>query len=185
MTLTNKQKIYGVLLGVGLASLVVDRLLIGSDIGPDQASADSAQAYVGTMDLPDLTVAAVQPIHDVRNEGPTMGDRVATLARERGVDVSQVRDAFVPHKSWLPESNSAKVVKQSSDLSPEQFRIRHRLMAVVITDEARYVVVDGDMLRVGEFVDGYRLVAVKERSAILKLRGAAVELILPTDQSNQ
>ena len=179
MNLTNKQKLYGVLLGVGLAALSADRLLIGTDIGPDQASAEPAQAYAGWVDrLPGLAVVVAQPSRNTRNRDQAVGDRVAALARREGVDVSQVRDAFVPARSWLPESEPIGVVKKASGMSPEQFRLRHQMMAVVITDEASFVVVDGKTLQAGELVDGYRLVEIRERSAVFESQGQAVELMM-------
>ncbi len=182
MNLTKKQKLYVVLLGVGLASLVADRFLIGSEISPDQASADPVQAYAGGMGSLDMSVATVEPIFNALNRGPTINDRVTTLAREQGVKVSQIRDAFVPHPSWMPESESVITDHQSSGLSPEQFRSRYRLMAVVVTDDARYVAIDGKTLRVGEFIHGYRLVAVKERAAVLESSEGIVQLTLPSEK---
>ena len=62
-----------------------------------------------------------------------------------------------------------------------EFLQRHRLTAVMRQTGGGVAIIDQKTVAVGQSLDGFRLVAVKERSAVLRRGQHRVELRLPED----
>lgn len=175
MSLTGKQKAYGAVLIVGVAALAVDRMFLQ----PEQTVAGrlppehyALSRPAGTPDPgPESRLAA-----SVSNPRAVVADRLEELARTRGLDLERVPDAFIPPTEWLTVETPE--VRPASRMSAETFVRTHVLTGVMAAAGGGYAIVDGKTLFIGMKLDGFTLVGVSERSAILESDGEKVELML-------
>ena len=189
MRLTKQQKIYGAVLGLLLAGLAVDRFLLGEAAVP---AASVAAAIVAPVPSPsvvaaadeaaglDLVPASGRPV--TRAIGATLTKRLEQLTLDQGLEDGDFEDAFRVQFKWLGESADAKmpvladpvIVPSRSD----RFVANHRLTAVLGSDDQGLAMINDTAVRTGDEVDGFVLVAVHKRSAILVSEGLQIELVL-------
>ena len=158
MTLTKKQKWYLGVLAIALAVLAVDNLTGGE--GPAESRAASAAPL-----QPIKAPVAVQPSQD-KTTSPTTQPRVAMADQldrmTSGLELAATVDAFAIPQSWLA-AEQAKVDAQSEN-APPTFAERHVLTAVV-TGARGMAIVNGKSVRIGQTIEGYRLLSVDTRTA--------------------
>lgn len=174
MKSSRERNILIAVLGVAGLSLLVDRVIIGSDVtGPAESSAgvisgfdpsevDPAQLLLTQTD--DTAAIASKPVIPL-----------AQLLREAIGDTTlkepdQTRDAFTPSQGWHEVSHAQPGVTDNSTHNLAQaFRSSHPLEAVMVLGDNSYAVIAGQTIPIGQQVDGYKLVAVHERSATFQL----------------
>lgn len=163
-------------LGVGILALVVDRVMLG----PSEADAaavpdDPAAGPVGSAPAVPSRAGEVPPDAGrplAWGGGPTLAERLRQAA-ERFADVphevgarSAMDGAFAPPPTWQTTSATMQAVPVQSVSPAEAFVSRHRLTAVLSTGTSSgggAVMLDGRVVRVGDQVDGWTLVAVHAR----------------------
>ena len=170
MRLTRRQKIMLGVFGVGLVGLVIDRVLVRSQGGPAAASADA----------PYSASASPVPATDLRPESPPPQETRVTqclnrLWSDKEVDFEHVRNPFSLPPSWSqPNAKPARLLPDAGEV----FAKRHQLTAVVLDGPRSYVLIDDRLLRPGEEIDGFRLVAVEDRAALFEGNDTRVRLEL-------
>ncbi len=180
MHLTKKQKIYGGLLIVAAGAMFVDRVMIGSEMGtPQRATAKPARSLSVSGD------GGIVPSDDAMSNIPDrdqlIASRLAVAARQRGIRIASLRDAFEPPESWVGRSNGVDTVNHSA-MTAETFRRQYPLMAVIKTGGDSYAVVGNRTIRVGQILNGFTLVAVKQRTALFRSKLDQIELNLSSSQ---
>jgi hypothetical protein len=169
---------------MALIALLVDQVIVGSDrSGPERASAAPRPAVTPAKAPPPERAAAAPPRPQVpAAERPRrLGDRLEALARARRIDPFDVRDAFAPSDVWVDLSRQEPARKKlAKEERAEAFRREHRLTAVMLGGSSVSAVIDGKCLRIGEPLDGFRLVGVSVGSAVMEADGIRVELKLKT-----
>jgi hypothetical protein len=102
--------------------------------------------------------------------------RLQSLWPSQDFSIEQTRDPFS-----LPASWSDKVGADSGKASsaPALFVATHQLAAVVIDGGESYVLVNDHFLVPGQYLDGFKLVSVGDRSAVFEQDGqqAVLELV--------
>ncbi len=179
MKLTVKHKVYGAVLVVGVIGVTVDQVFIL----PEQAAADRISPELDAIVRPPAADAgpAGIPATPISTARAAIADRLEAVAAARDFDLDRVPNAFLPPKSW--------VVVETPDpwrairASAETFDLTHVLTAVMAADDGGYAIIDGRTLFIGQVLDGFELIAVSRRSAVLEADGMRVELMLP-DQGN-
>lgn len=174
MNLTTKQKVYGGLLILAVGAVLVDRVIIGIDVAsPQQASAKAVQPPVAVDG-----VAGVGSLEDVAvpDRDQLIASRLAAVAQQQGLEFGDLRDGFEPAQSWLGKPQQAA----DAQLTPEAFRGRYPLMAVFTTAGKSYAVVGGQTLRVGQALEGFKLVAIQRRRVLFVSAHGRVVLKLST-----
>ncbi len=179
MELSKGQKSGVAVLAIALVALIVDRAFLGGGSGPDEASASSNETSVEPMP------EAADPL-DPNSESPTvaLAQRLESLWSERDPDISQARGIFSLPASWLANVRPAT----SADRPPSvqdaitMFRTNYQLRGVLMTGRAHGVVTVNDhVLRLGDDLDGFKLIAIEEESATFEADGRQVSLMLITD----
>ncbi|HET6250437.1 MAG TPA: hypothetical protein VFE47_22305 [Tepidisphaeraceae bacterium] len=89
---------------------------------------------------------------------------------------TEAGDGFQASRAWVERANPHG--RTSTLTAAEQFRKRHRLLAVMSGQQAAWVIVDGKTLGIGQAVGGFRLIEVRERSAVFEAQEVHVELQL-------
>ena len=166
MPRTRTQKRYASVLGACLLALAADRLFLA----PEQAEAVTSAPTPPPPAPPSRTVPPV-----LASQKP-IAALFATIAEERGIDPTKVPDAFRVPTAWLPRQGPSGSAWDRPDA--ERFRAAHRLNAVMALESGGYAIVDGRRLRVGQEIDGFRLVEIRVRSIVLESAGLQIELTL-------
>jgi hypothetical protein len=176
MKLTTRQKVYAGIAGLGLLAVAADRLLIL----PHGAAADAPAPDSYAVSSAERRPAAPLPVPAPLSQRPTIADRLDAVAAARRFDLTNVRDAFVPSPAWLAGSGPQPPGLESGRLAAERFRGAHMLTAVVASGEKGYAIIDGQILFIGQVLDGFRLVAVRPRSVVLESNDTRIELVMPS-----
>lgn len=166
MEVTKKQQALLTALGLGLLVLAGERLTSG----PESALAGTAPAPAASDESADVD----DPAPQVENGVSAFSERLRTLATERGLDPARTPDVFDTGLAPAHESGAAQPDPGVMFLS------EHSLTSVIVGDRPA-AVVDGDMIRVGDRVDGFTLVRVGSRSAHFVMGSTAVSLKLEED----
>ena len=182
MQLTKQQKMVGAVLGLAVAAFAVDRWVVGHEPADDGAIATSA-APAGRRAAPrphrPRTPAADQLADASQAAVATLAARLEDVARSQKLNLESVNDAFRPPAAWVGTQRTA-IVEDRPDAARE-FLQRHRLTAVMRQTGGGVAIIDQKTVAVGHSLDGFRLVAVKDRSAVLRRGQHRVELRLPED----
>ncbi len=175
MGMTPKHKVYATVLGLGLVALGVDRAFLG----PKKASARElpSQRLVATPTAPVAAVGVPVSTRTLSTPRMVIADRLDGVARSRGFDLGRVPDAFVPSSAWMPVE---PVAAGSGPGGPTTTIIPIPFELTAVMAGARgSAIINGEGMVVGDVLDGYKLVSVGQRSAVLGRAGHRIELTLP------
>ncbi|HOD80292.1 MAG: hypothetical protein BWX88_02842 [Planctomycetes bacterium ADurb.Bin126] len=178
MKLARKQIVYVAMLGLAGMALLVDRI-----VGPGGGTLKTANAeYVTPVELetesPASAVAEATPPQD-------LAGRLALLATARPIDIDRSRDVFVPSPAWQGDFGRGGPVAAfdgppaDTENALDAFRRTRHLGAIVDGGSEMGAVVDGQFVRVGQSLDGMRLVHISRDSATFQSSQGQVELRLP------
>ena len=163
-----------VVLGLGIAALAADRLMLDEgQTGPSQARAASvggpAPAASGSVKGPSVELL-----------DNSLATRLDTLRGAMDLDFSATKDAFRPSESWLSDLRpEAPVATSSTEVRVLGFGRRHELKAIVNgSGQDGSAFIDDRFVRVGQTIDGFRLVKIGYRMAVLESNGEQVVLRL-------
>ena len=187
MQWTKQRKIVGAVLVLAVAAFVVDRWVIGHDDDDAALAAGPAGPRHGSVPTRRATPAqranpAPAATEASLGSAAKLATRLNYVARTEKLNVEQVTDAFHPPASW----GGTTVVATPDELaiSAGEFASR-KLMAVSRKQNGDgFALVNDKTVAVGASLDGFRLVAVKDRSAVFRRGSQRVELRL-VDNSQQ
>ncbi len=166
---STKQKAYAAALAVALGVLAYDK---GWSSGPTPVRG-AAVPVAEAAAQPVAAAGGVTPDAALPTAG--LADRLRALAADPTADV---RDAFAPAAAWAGDRRSDPAAGAAD---ADAFRAGHRLSVVLVAaGGGGSAVIGGRLVRVGQAIDGYRLTAVRPRSArLVGPAGAAVDLRMP------
>jgi hypothetical protein len=202
MQLTKQQKIVGALLVLAVVAFLVDRWVIGEGddgalpaAGSARAAAASARRTTTPRSARPAAVAAApaQPASDTAFGNAGLALRLENLRMRsesagQPLNLNAVRDAFRPPPT-LVNVRKVETVDELQEAA-RRFVDRHKLAAVVRRQSGTGVAIIEDRsgvtgqsltVAVGQSLDGFTLVAVKDRLAILRRGTQRVELRLQDD----
>ena len=194
MQLTKQQKVYAAVLGLAVAAFAFDRWVLGpGDAEPTEEvaaprrtprrptaslSATETGVVVPTPAAPAQGTTATAP---ATSAGTALAARLEAIAKARHLNLEKVGDAFRPSTAWVGAPKQINTNKELTDAAREYQK--HKLMAVMKQTGGGVAIIDKDTVPVGHTFDGFRLVAVRDRSAILRRGNLKVELKLAIDDS--
>jgi hypothetical protein len=186
----NRKKLYGCILLLGLAGLLVDRLLFAE---PSAAVATTSEPEPVDSEQPDPS-AANGPY------GPTTGNPGALAAAPFPRELPPlnpnvaVRDIFaLTAVARRAMSDPVGLATSGGPLADNvrvhgttiaQFTEKHRLSAVMAGAGARLAIVDDRWLQIGQSVDGCKLLEITGQKAIFQCADGAAELEVATAGSD-
>lgn len=167
-------------LGVAGLGLLIDRVILGSDVtAPAESSAgvfgDVTSDPASLLIVPDKAVKA-----DLAGTGPaeSLAHRLRRVTGEALPNHGSTgRDAFAPPLSWTPTGIGPEAGSEAA-MGAEAFKREHKLDAVLVTGDQRCAVINGQTVYIGQAVQGYRLTSVHERSAEFRAGGVTVSLAI-------
>jgi hypothetical protein len=180
---SRQRKVYAAILALALGGLAVDRLVLGGATGPKDASAEVDAA--ASPDSPKSPLLRLSAGPSITTRANTLAGRLDRMAGEQQLELLTVEDAFRPALGWVrPAETGVKPIVQLTE--GQAFAKSHRLMAVINNNGgAGAAIIDNQTLTVGRQIDGYTLVSVTQRSALLEKAGQRVELTLPDRKTTQ
>jgi len=186
MVLSKKRKIYVGLLALAAIGLIVDRMVLApSEMAPAEsvASPMPSRSEDSAPKAPALLQAARQT-GARQASGPSLAERLQALAEARDLELANVKNAFRTAEPWGVELRTPKpAVIQDDTARIEKFCRDHRLMAVMVASDGGRAIVDGKSYRIGQQLDGFRLISVTERTAVWASGTRRATLTLPVDPS--
>lgn len=171
---TKRQKILLGVLGLGLAVFLADRIYLGMNpAGPAQAEA--SEVADTTSVLPDRVAAlsrgetapigAARPVNELAR-------RFEAAKAAHLVKVEDVTDIFRPSQAWAGPAPQTETPVDSDEIRADEFVQDHKLEAAVVSSGGGIAIVAGQCLRIGQELDGFKLVSVGKDSAVF-VSGAA------------
>ena len=184
MTLSKQRKVYLAVLGLGLLSLGADRLFLGGgQTAPEQATASVIVAPSRSQpSAPAKTVGGEAPAVITRVNA--LAERLAMVSSRQNVDPQAVPDAF----ELSPEWKAALHPPDGTDGTSKRiasFQQTHHLTSVVMDKVGGSAIINDNVVRVGQELDGFKLVSVSRDLAALESGSLRVELKLATESAPQ
>jgi hypothetical protein len=202
MQLNKQQKIYAAVLGLAVAAFGFDRFVLGpGDDAVEEVAAAPASRRPAPRRTPgrpavardaapapavQASAAAASPAAGgrpgaVSPAASTLSARLEAVAAAQKLALNNVGDAFRPSAVWVGSPKQVAPAGEMVDAATE-FQ-KKKLMAVMKQGAGGIAIIDKIYLSVGQSMDGFRLVAVKDRSAILRRGNQRVELRLRDDEA--
>ena len=185
MRLTRERKIILSVLTVAVLGLLVDRLFLSSPgTGPGVAAADApapapaSSAVVGTS--PTVAVQADAP----RSDSTSVAQLLESIRQPGELASADVADAFRPSSAWKSTQGLAdiKAPEELPRRTGEEFAREHSLSGVMRSDDGGYAVINGQVVRLGQTVDGFELSAMSDNAVVMA--SGAVRVVLKLEGSS-
>lgn len=180
MPVPRRSHILGGVLGLALVALAIDRKYRH---GPAEAEGAAPTAESSRPVSPE-TVARPRAAPPAQSTAELPPQDAVCAWLERLPEVERVRDLFRLDNAF-PAPPAAKDGEQDPAVDPvEQFENSHRLEGTFRGPDAAYAIVDGQVIRPGQSIDGFRLVRLGSveavfrsgsRSAVLRIFGIGPE----------
>ena len=204
MTLTKQQKIYAAVLGLAVAAFALDRFVLGP--GDADAAAGAAATSRATPQRPARAPARPGAVASATAAGQsaaagaqgavilppgaaaapasasTLALRLHQIANPpapgRPLILEEVGDAFRPSTILTGETKVVPVTPVEQRNAADEFREKYKdkLIAVFTKGAVGAAIIDSKTVLIGQQIEGFRLVAVKDRSAVLWRGNERVEL---------
>lgn len=172
MRFSSKQIVYGGLLAIAVVALVIDRIFFA-----EPSKAQASPELPGKLEPP--PAVSVAPVAE-----PADGLISEHLNSIPAVDLKAMPDAFAPSKAWIlatqppPPPPLPAPPPDKVDHRAAEFVAAHKLSALLKSHNGGAAVIDGEMVRVGETLDGYTLTAVQGGSARFTNGSSVVDLTM-------
>src|SRR6266568_71057 len=156
--MTARRKAFVALLAIGAAALAADRLIPGSDNSAAETEPDLvvAQAPGGAKAASPASAAPATL---------SLSDRISRAVEQATPDPSS-RDIFRVPLAWIgPQKSGAEI---GAPVAQMRFDETHRLTGLILAGDRTGALIDGMLIKVGQSIDGYRLVSVANNTAVFE-----------------
>lgn len=176
MALNKRQRASMGVLAIGLVALVVDRMFVLPQSAPAGPTA-AADDY--TITATSETAAAPPPVSSPA--GLTAATKLETAWSDKNLRLDEPRDLFSLPPSW-PRTQGPERRIVPTVTAETVFAARHRLEAITMDPQGERALIDDRLLRLGETLEGFELVAIDKESVTFEQGGQRVQLELVKDQ---
>lgn len=175
MKLSMKQAVYGALLAIAGVAFVIDRIYFAE---PAKAQA-APELPVAPAPTPAVSLAPIAEPSD-----GLISDHLKSLP---SIDLKLMPDAFAPSKAWLSAIQPPPATLPSLPPAPPPdttdhraiaFAAAHKLSAVLKSHNGGAAIVDGEMIQVGQMLDGYTLTSIQSGSVRFTSGDSVVDLTM-------
>jgi hypothetical protein len=178
MKLTRERKFYAIICALALVALVVDRTML-SEASAGETGGDAAALLVGGAGSGGTRGASANPARtaSAAPSAAAISDMLAQMAERNRRLLEQTPNAFQAGSGWSG-ADLAQPAPATIDVRVETFAKR-KLTSLVAGGRGKGgAMVDGQMVHVGQSLDGFMLVAVDGQSALFEGRSVRVRLSL-------
>ena len=156
--MTARRKAFIALLGIGVIALAADHLIPRSENPADEPEPEVAVAQAPAAHKP--------PQAPPTPANPSLSRRIGR-AVERSPGEIETRDIFVVPVAWIGPQKAEQVLAAPAPRTP-RFDETHRLTALILNGDRSGALIDGMMIKVGQSIDGYRLMSVANNVAVFE-----------------
>jgi len=179
MGMSPKRKLSVAAIGLAVMALIADKALfapaeVAAGITTDEFTLPPGESAATPQDQLQAMNARAKEI--------SVGLRLRAFSQQHPLDRAALPDPFLP--AWIdPLGGRGRTVAASAgDAESREFARNHRLTAVMGSGPDGYAVINGSVVRIGQRVAQFKLVAIRERTATLRASdGRSVELALQGD----
>jgi len=176
MALNKRQKMSVGVLAIGLVALLVDRMYVLPQSAPaGQAAPADEYTVTATADR-----AAVPPPVSAPAD-LTVAAKLDAAWSDNNPHSDEPRDLFSLPSSW-PTTRRSQETPRPTVTAGSAFAARHRLEAITVDPQGKRALIDDKLLRLGETLEGFRLVAIDTESVAFERDGQHIQLELVRDQ---
>lgn len=172
MALNKERKVLLGLLGSAGLILGIDYFVLSAPSGAHAGTAQPAPESE-TKPTPDTTTPATKSAAGLSPRAALQwNQKLEQAAGERAVaqDVDPFADPVVPEQPAPDEAGP---------ISVDAFVRTHQLSLVLLSGEMSVAMVNGAPVRLGDEIEGYRLISVDSRSAVFQAGEQTATLVLP------
>ena len=159
MKLSKKQIMYGSVLAAAGVAWAIDAAFFG----PPAAAGAAQTTTDGSVAAATKQVAGDVAVGDGAEHLLTM--RLQKWATDHSASLSDMSDVFQPPVVAKPSVVQSLPQTQPAEDPALVFNRRHRLIATVLDGAGGYALIDGQVLRVGQAIDGAQLIGLTPRQA--------------------
>lgn len=181
--MTRERKVYAAVLVAAVSALGADLLFFQSGNARPQ-SADNLLINPGPRVVAHKTAAGATPTAVAKGSATVglaaLAARMSHVLRVEHLDLENAKDVFRPSAVWIIHPQQLQVMNEPSPITV--FVSAHRVVALLKSthgDHGGMAVVQGKdrrSIRVGQELDGFKLVGVTEKSATFEFKGQTVQL---------
>ena len=185
MKLTKQRIVLLGLLGLAGVAFAVDYLILPAPAAAPKPAAASSPLPARPIGpgAPAARPASAPPAATAA-PASTLADRLRRAGEGLDMDPMNLKDAFVPPESWLarPQTPAGPAAAPAAPVadSADQFVHEHKLTSVLIDSDGGIAIVNDKVLRVGQEIDGYRLVRLAPGTALFTSGDGSVNVRLRT-----
>jgi len=187
MQWTRKHQIYALVVGAAMALLAIDRLWLA----PSEASAEAPEASSATATPAESTApaGATDPVPARPLSTPVdalrarLAGQLDRLTLDAQVDPDVVRNALAPGSGWPAPPEPAPADAGDRETKPESPQPDLRLSTVLAGGQHQAAVINGEIVRLGQSIAGYRLESIRERTVRLSNGERSIVLELESPPS--
>jgi hypothetical protein len=180
MKITKERKVYGAVLVLAVAALGADKMFSGPSVA--RGSASMGQTAASPHKVIIAADKSVPTGHSNLVGLAALADRMQEVNRAERLELEKVEDIFHAPATWTkPPPKAAAVPAVDPTVT---FTSNHHLIALLKGSRGGVAVLDGAghrSLRIGQSVDGFRLMRIGERSATFTSAQGTAELTLPAE----
>lgn len=181
MKLSRQRRISLGLLGLGIAALAVDRLVLAENGQGLTGPAMSAAASLLVVPSSPASLGSLSPAKSDRVPAPS--ERLAALALKEDFDLLSVRDAF---KTLGYEGEASSSAPAPTAGSADEFERRHRITGMMTSRTGKTVIiVEGKALQVGDELEGFVLRSIDGEGALFARGSDEARLARPGRTENR
>ena len=157
--MTPRRKAFIALLAIGAAALAADRLVPESENSAAETNPDLVVAQApGGAKAASLASAAPTAL--------SLSQRIRGAVEQATPDPSS-RDIFRVPLAWIgPQKSGAEI--GAPVVLMRRFDETHRLNGLILAGDRTGALIDGMLIKVGQSIDGYRLVSVANNIAVFE-----------------
>jgi hypothetical protein len=176
MALNKRQRMSMGVLAIGLMALVVDRMYVLPKSAPAQPAAGSDDYTVTAT-----SERAMAPPPLSAPAGLTATSKLEAAWSGKNLRLDESRDLFSLPPSW-PRARGPEKRTTPTAAAETVFAARHKLEAITMDLEGERALVDDKLLRLGDILEGFQLIAIDRESATFERDGQRVRLVLAKPQ---
>ncbi len=180
MLKTKERKILAAILAIALLILMVDQFSGGPAPADAQSDTPAASIPRSPQELPTATNSA-EPVatEAIADAGPSVARMLSVIRGNTDYDPQQVDNAFAPSSQWAGDAQNAQ--PQTDDRSDaEAFVQAHRVTAIMRGERGGYAIINGNIVRVGQKLNGFTLIEVSPSAVVFRSEKWEIELPLET-----
>ncbi len=180
MKLTKQRKIGLITLALSLVGVVVDRVFMLPQSATAKQTSSTGQTTQVVLALD--TSTGIDSNSVTPNE--ELAERLKALWTDREFDPAMTKDVFSLPESWGVDPNAPSDTQNTAP-KPDpaaKFAETHKLNAIVVNSQGSRIMIDTRFLKIGEELDGFRLVKIDEDSVSFEAEDQVIVLKLRKDR---